>query len=280
MSTSVKLFAAVAVIVIGALGAAEVVRRSRDVPGARDPTGAAAARSSNPEQAAAPEEQPVSPSAADYSMIGQRDIFRPLVKAPQGSAGAGAPGQEGKAGAAGAKPKGEGKPSGSPSGAQQPPDPLADLVLTGIIQTGDRLQALIEKVSTKTGRYVAVNEYFEGFRVVSIGANSVVLEREGKQYTLSMGTKQLGEPPSLLAPAPAGVPCSPSESAAGPAGPQAPGSEGAGGFFGSDMLAWADRQPLSDLERMYAQYSQSMSPEDRARAEEYLESRRQRERGQ
>ena len=131
------------------------------------------------------------------------------------------------------------------------------------------------------GRYVALNEEFEGFRVVLIGESSAVLDRGGKQFTLTMGSKQLSDQAaaapaggSATAPSPAAPPSNPG----GPPG-GGPGG-GMGGAFSGDMLAWADSRSLPELESMYAQYGAYLSPEDRARAQQYLESRRQRERGQ
>jgi hypothetical protein len=143
-----------------------------------------------------------------------------------------------------------------------------------VIQVGEALQALIEKISTKTGRYVTVNEQYEGFRVAFIDAASVVLEREGRQHTLRIGGKQLPEarPPAPPAAAPAPAP-TPSASTGPSAGPRVGGP---GGFSGGDMLSWAESQPLHVLEAMYERYSGSMSPETRAAAQSYLQSRRAR----
>jgi hypothetical protein len=48
------------------------------------------------------------------------------------------------------------------------------------------------------------------------------------------------------------------------------------GAFGGDVLSWAESQSLEDLERMYGQYGQYLAPQDRARAEAYLQQRRAR----
>jgi hypothetical protein len=277
MRTSVKVFVGVGVVAICALVAAELLQRAR-----RSPQAGAATQPNGPhrrvEARPAAEEPATTELAADYAAVAQRDIFRPLVRVPkaaEGGVGEGtpAPGTQ----KATAPTSGPG-PAGSPP---KPADPLADLALTGVVQVGGRLQVLIERISTRTGRYVALHEEFEGFRVALIGENSAVLERGGKQFTLLMGSRQL---PDQAAAAPAsGVATSaPATAASGPpvARSDRPFGGGMGGGFSGDMLAWADSRSLPELESMYAQYGSYLSPEDRARAQEYLESRRRRERGQ
>ncbi|MBM3471876.1 MAG: hypothetical protein FJX75_01220 [Armatimonadetes bacterium] len=280
MRTSVKVFAAVGILVICALAAAELLHRVKS--NSRPRTRAdAVAPPVQADAAPAPEEASAAESSADYARVAQRDLFRPLVRAPkaaEGGSGEGTP----KAGAQKPNPGPSGP--GPTGGPPKPADPLADLALTGVVQVGGRLQVLIEKLSTRTGRYVALHEEFEGFRVVLIGENSAVLDRGGKQFTLLMGSKQL---PDQAAAAPAGGAAATGPtvaSGASPGGSDRPGGGGRGGemggAFSGDMLAWAEGRPLAELEGMYAQYGAYLSPEDRARAQEYLESRRRRERGQ
>jgi len=276
MRTSVKVFVGVGVVVICALAAAELLQRSKSRP----PVGAVA-QPSAPRARVEPDPVAEEPAkvefATDYAHIGQRDIFRPLVRIPKaaaGGAGDGAP--------APGTPKATAPTlgRGPAGGVPRPGDPLADLALTGVVQVGGRLQVLIEKVSTRTGRYVALNEEFEGFRVVLIGESSAVLDRAGKQYTLTMGSKQLPEQ-AAAAPAGGAASAAPSVASSPPrSSPVRPPGGTMGGGFGGDMLAWAESRSLAELEGMYAQYGAYLSPEDRARAQEYLESRRRRERGQ
>jgi hypothetical protein len=274
MSALVKPLAVVGVIVIFALGAAELVQRARASarPDATPPTVVAPPAAAEPTK-----EAPASPRI-DYAAIARRDLFRPLARAPKSAEAPSGSGEGGLGGARQTQPAPE--PSANAPGAARPADPLADLALTGVVQVGNRLQVLIEKVSARTGRYVALNEEFEGFRVVLIGQNSAVLERGGKQYTLRMGSKELPDRPGA-APATSPAPSATSESS-GPASASRPPSVGArsggrAGFTG-DMLSWAESQSLADLERMYGQYGRYLSPHDRARAEEYLNQRRARER--
>ncbi|HJN14121.1 MAG TPA: hypothetical protein QGH10_01455, partial [Armatimonadota bacterium] len=199
--------------------------------------------------------------------IAQRDIFRPLVKAERvaGGDGSGAGSTSGQAAA---------KPATTPAPPAEPADPMADLALTGVVEVDRKLQALIEKVSTRSGEFVAVGGEFDGFRLASISIDAVELERDGRRHTLRMGEKELDETPS--------GPIATSEKPEETAGQATPGrgpSMGSGptsGDFGGDMLAWAERQPLSTLERMHRQYSSYMSPDQRRQSEEYLESRRRR----
>jgi len=223
------------------------------------------------EPSRATDERPVDPSAsASYAGIAERNIFRPLVVAPKGPQGAPAPpstkANEGGAGKPGSPPSGNPKGGGGPP---RPPDPVADLALTGVIEIGGQLQALIERISTRLGRYLAIGEEIDGFRLKNIQPTSVVLEKRGKEYTLRMGDKELPAGPSASAP-----------SAPPPGGPPGPGPPRAGPrsrrqFGGEmDMMRWADRMSLDQVERMYGTYKDRMTPEQRARAEEYLQRRR------
>jgi len=271
MSTPVKALAAVGLVVVCALGVAQLWQRARRQPSR--PVGSPAGVDVRTPHAT--DATPRSTRERDYAAIAQRDLFRPLVAAPK-SAGGGGGESAAPAGDSPAKPvpRPEGAPP--PGGPPAPADPMADLALTGVVQVGDRLQVLIERISARTGRYVALHEEYEGFRVVLIGPSSAVLERNGKQYTLTMGGRQLAEaPPTAATPAP--KPPDPSEPAGGSraGGPVGLPGGGMAGFNG-DMLSWAESQSLADLERMYGQYGQYLSPGDRARAEAYLEQRRAR----
>ncbi|MGQ9729740.1 MAG: hypothetical protein ACUVX8_00570, partial [Candidatus Zipacnadales bacterium] len=213
--------------------------------------------------------------------IARRDIFRPLVR----SSRKGGADTEVSSPTASVRRK-AGSPlseapkliAGPPLPTEKAPDPLADLVLTGVIEVDGRLEALLETISTRRGEYVAVDEYFAGFRVVSIEAKSVLLVKDGTEYTLSMGSKELSEPISLsIAVSPSPMPLVQSSQAQRySAEGRGSGGEMMDGQFGEDMLAWAERQPLSSLERMYQQYGAYMSPEQRQQAERYLEDRRRR----
>jgi hypothetical protein len=150
------------------------------------------------------------------------------------------------------------------------------LALTGITQVGDRLRALLERVSTGTGRYVSVGEEFHGFRVVEIQADSVVLEKDGQQGTLSMGAKRVSSE-TQQRPKPAAT--KKVEDAQTRTSLPAPPSRRARDVregFGEEMLSWAESMSLPELERMYSQYGDYLSPQQRAQAETYLQERRAR----
>ena len=86
MRTSVKVLAAVGVLVLCALAAAELLQRarssSRTNPGA-DPGAPPASVRAEP----APEEAAPAEPASDYTPIAQRDLFRPLVSVPKAAEG-------------------------------------------------------------------------------------------------------------------------------------------------------------------------------------------------
>jgi hypothetical protein len=84
-----------------------------------------------------------------------------------------------------------------------------------------------------------------------------------------MGAKELPAGPS--ASAPEGPP------PGGPPGPRGPnsGSRPRRAFGGQmDIMRWADRMSLDQVERMYEAYKDRMSPDQRARAEQYIQQRR------
>jgi len=262
MNSSLKITLALAAAGLGVL--AGCTPRTRVVP-ARSPSGLS--QTAAADQAAASLRAPVaSPEAGgSYAEIAERNMFRPLVAVPKGPEGAPAPPSTKALEGAGKNASGPKTPSSPP----KPPDPLADLALTGVIQTGPTLQALIEHVSTRMGRYLAVGEVLDGFRVKSIQATSVVLEKGGKEYTLRMGEKQL--PSNQAAPPPGSGGGGP-----GPGDPPQPSdrSRFRGGGGGMDMTRWADRMSLAQVEQMYNTYKDRMTPEQRARTEEYIQRRR------
>jgi hypothetical protein len=143
-----------------------------------------------------------------------------------------------------------------------------------VTQVGKRLRALLERLSTRTGRYVSVGDECYGFQVMQIGATSVVLEKDKQQYTLELGSKQLSTAAAGRA-ASAEKPKTAEQATPQPPSPSGR-SRGTAEGFGSEMLAWAASMTLPDLERLYSQYKDHMQPEQRAQAEEYIERRRAR----
>jgi len=270
MSTSVKVLAGVAGVAIVALGVARLATRAgcdSATPGPEvgpEPT-------PSEEGAAEPEWSEAGPTP-EYGQIVERDVFGPLV-APSRASGAGEGGGE-----SGPLPAAERSARGERPEPEKPADPLADLALTGIVQAGQDLQALIETVSTRVGRYVRVGDEISGFRVAGIREGAVVLERDGTQYTLCMGDRELPDTPGSAASQEhvgAQQTTGSTQPTGAPSGP--PTGITASGEFGSDMLQWAERTPLPQLERMYDRYSGYVSPEQRRQADEYIQDRRRRE---
>ena len=276
MNSSARLVIAAGFVAASIIAAAQLTRMSRTAP---DEGRAPAAEDqrvgdagSTDDGAAREEPTELQGRERSYQAIVERNVFRPLVSAPRGPEGIEAPSVR----ASDQEPPRSG-PGGRPHSAArgQPPDPLADLALTGVTQVGERLRALLEKVSTRTGRYVSVGDEFHGFRVVEIRADSVVLEKDGEQRMLSMGAKRLS---SETQERPAPTTEKTEEAQAQTPKPVAPRGRPPemGEGFGADMLAWAENMSLGDLERTYAQYADYLSPEQRGQAEKYIEERRAR----
>lgn len=87
---------------------------------------------------------------------GLRDIFAPAKKTATGTA------------------------AGIPSAAAVPLQPLPPLQLTGTIIGGKRPLAIIN------GRFLRQGESIEGFQVLSIARNQVIIAREGRKVVLNV----------------------------------------------------------------------------------------------
>lgn len=264
MSVWAKVVVALAVVVIVAVGITQVARRTAPTAPTAQPTERVA-----PEQA---KDEPEAPRLAlRYEEIVERSPFKPLVTAPRAAEGGG----NGGGPAETANPTPQNSSPREPAGPAAPPDPLADLALTGVVEIGRELRALLENVKTHVGDYVGVGEEFSGFRVVEIRETEVELEKDGKRHTLRMGDKKLPAGPSSSSSS------APTEKAATGASGRPRGGPGLGGpptgEFGEDMLKWAEKMPLRQLEQFYSAYSGQLSPTERKQAEEYLEQRRRRE---
>jgi len=127
----------------------------------------------------------------NYDAISERNLFRPLVTAPK-PAGAGAGGAQAGAGAPPSTKAGGQSPGGSRGPASAgPPDPTADLALTGIIETTDGLRALVEQISTRRGEFVAAGEQAFGLTVKAITAGAITLAQGPRTYELKLGAKEM-----------------------------------------------------------------------------------------
>jgi hypothetical protein len=118
----------------------------------------------------------------DYEFVSERNVFRPLVVAPKSDSGGSA-----SSGSQGTASSQSGQPPRTPT---QPPDPTSDLAITGITETTDGLRVLIEKLSTRDGKYAAVGDVVFGFTVQGIGRGSVTLAQGEKEYELKLGDKE------------------------------------------------------------------------------------------
>jgi hypothetical protein len=67
----------------------------------------------------------------------------------------------------------------------------------------------------------------------------------------------------------------PKASTPAPVAPTAQAADAREGF-GNEMLSWAESMSLPELERLYSQYGDYLSPQQRAQAEAYLQERRAR----
>ena len=158
---------------------------------------------------------PLATDGGNYRAIGERDLFRPLVAVPKAAEGGGGGGEaKGGPGGAGGKAGGKGGPNAAPGGPPRPPDPTADLALTGIIETTDGLRALVEQISTRKGEFVAVGEQAFGFTVKALEAKAITLAQGPRTYELTLGAKEMPSvEPAAVASAPSPTP-SPSASPA------------------------------------------------------------------
>lgn len=133
---------------------------------------------SNPKPAAE------SKSEDPYAIIVKRNLFKPLTT---GSLAQGA------------------KPTPSPDvKSPLPPMPVApagnidevkkNIAFTGAVGMPSGQQALFENLQTKETRFVSQGESVFGYRVLTISSQLVVLEKNGLQFTLTMGENKPNAP--------------------------------------------------------------------------------------
>ncbi len=163
---------------LGCLGLLALSSGCREAP--------AGARASNPESAPTVTRASHPQSAEKgstvyerYSVVSERDIFRPLVTGAQ----------EQESGEASKKAEKE-----QASSASSPVGPTDKLALTGVVELGGRAIALVENTETNAGDFAGVGETLFGFQVVRLTAREVGLKgADGKEYTLTMGEKEIEE---------------------------------------------------------------------------------------
>ena len=189
-------------------------------------------RTAKPKAASVKAVDQKAPEKDPYAVIAERNLFRPVGALPPSGEPTAPAGKGGNG-------KKRGGPGGSvpqlpPVGGQTPPSPPAsggpgggdfkkNIAFTGVVETSNGTQALIESLPTKETRFVSRGESAFGCRVVDIKPQSVSLEKDGSQFTLAIGENKPdtgegsgGAKPSGGSP-PAGTPPS------GPEGKPRPG---------------------------------------------------------
>jgi hypothetical protein len=127
------------------------------------------------------------------------------------------------------------RPSGEPPA---PPDPTADLAMTGVVESNAGLKVLIQNVQTGASAYAGIDDEAFGLRVTRIDAKRVTLARGDSEYTLEMGAKEL--PEKTTEAAPASRPSATSASAPSAGEQRGPSGPGRRGFGSGDMMRRLD----------------------------------------
>lgn len=149
-------------------------------------------------------------SADPYAVIVERNLFRPVTAASLASVAPNPPAPA------------------PPTKAPLPPMPIApqgnidevkkNVAFTGAVGMPSGQQALLENLQTKETKFVGQGESAFGYRVVTISSQLVVLEKNGLQFTLTMGENK-PDAPAPAAGKPGGQPGQPGQPG-GPGGPE------------------------------------------------------------
>lgn len=137
-----------------------------------------------------------SKSGDPYAIITERNLFQPVGDVQQPSQG--------------------GKPTTPPPPSVKPllpPMPVApagnidevkkNIAFTGAVGMPNGQQALLENLQSKETRFVGQGESAFGYRVMTINSQLVVLEKNGLQFTLTMGENKT-DAPAAAPPKPGG----------------------------------------------------------------------------
>lgn len=187
----------------------------------------------------------------NYQEIAQRDVFRPLVANPREAGG--------EAGGSGGAPAPQTRPSQQSSPRPSaPPDPTRDIALTGIIETTDGLEVLVESVSTGKGMFAGIGDTVFGLQVTSVGPGTVTLEQGDKSYTLRLGEKEIASHEAAAA----------STTSSGGGGASSTSDASSGSQSSGGMR---DMRSMSSDERR--RYWESLSEADRERMREQMRQR-------
>ena len=190
----------------------------------------------------------------NYAVVTERDIFRPLARDA----------------ASLREPESFPNPQSKTTGTKDeeaPKGPTDDVAVTGFVEIGGQLQALVENVETGEGRYVAAGEIIFGLTVAAIKRGRVIFEKDGNTYEVATGEKEIKEEQ---------VATQPKQEKEEEKEEEKP--EGLSG----DMDIMRHIPPgmsASQLRAMYERYKQYLSPEQRAQAEEYIRKKEESEGG-
>ena len=201
---------------------------------------------------------PTSPEAEDryhdYAVVTERDIFHPLARE---AASLRNPERF-------PNPQSRGKAADN---EEPPKGPTDDVAVTGFIEMGGQLQALVENVETGEGRYVAAGETIFGLTVAAIKRGRVVFGKDGKTYEVAAGEKEIKEEQVATEAKEEKKEEQEEKTPQGPSG---------------DMDIMRHIPPgmsAAQLRVMYERYKQYLSPEQRAQAEEYIRKKEESEGG-
>ncbi len=143
-----------------------------------------------------------STSGDPYAIIVERNLFQPVGAVQQ-------PGQGGK----------PATPPTPPAKPLLPPMPVApagnidevkkNIAFTGAVGMPSGQMALLENLQSKETRFVGQGESAFGYRVMTINSQLVVLEKNGLQFTLTMGENKTDAPAAPAKPGGDGKPGGP-----------------------------------------------------------------------
>lgn len=115
-----------------------------------------------------------------YAIIVERNLFKPVTAASLASDTA-------KPAPPPAPPKPPLPPMPVPAPSGNIDEVKKNIAFTGSVQIAGVQQALLENLQTKETRYTSQGESAFGYRVMTVSSQLVVLEKNGLQFTLTMG---------------------------------------------------------------------------------------------
>jgi len=166
---------------------APVKANAKGTPSAVTPAGKKSKAMTN----TAPPKPDAAPPPNPYAVIAERNLFRPLTQLGPGPRPS-SPTSPPPGGKMPVLPAGKsgGPPSPAPRSPSSPPgsaDFKKTLAFTGVVETPDGTQALIENIQTKECRFVKQGDNAFGCRVTNINSQILSLEKDGSSFTLNIG---------------------------------------------------------------------------------------------